>query len=82
MIQLQVTILERNEALQVMREISAKFGANVMPCWVSLDGVEGKGYSITLKCDLDEGTRDVLKTLIARHEMKMEERDGTVVIRR
>ncbi len=69
--------MDRAEALRVMNEMSAELKGRLIPRAVSL----GEGCEIRLSCDLDDGTRDILRAFAARQGLSLKESDGTVVIR-
>ncbi len=64
-----------------MGEVSAEFKGTVVPSLMSLDLV-GQGYQLKLRCELDEGTREILRALVLRRGLRMDENAGVVVIRR
>jgi hypothetical protein len=78
---LQGHLMDRVEALGLMCEVSAEFKGTVVPRLISLDRV-GQGYQLKLKCELDSGTREVLRALVLRRGLRMDENSGVLIIRR
>ncbi len=74
-------LMDRVEALRVMCEVSAEFKGAVVPSLISLDRV-GQGYQLRLKCELDKGTLEILRALVSKRGLYMDESSGVVVIRR
>jgi hypothetical protein len=78
--------LKRAEALAVLHEIFEECQESVIYWRVSLDPkeshvVEGSdGFEIKVKCDLDEHSRSVIKTILDRHQLGMKEENGFVLI--
>ena len=77
--------MKRAEALAVLHEIFEESQESVIYWRVSLDSkeshlVEGSdGFEIKLKCDLDEHSRSVIKSILDRHQLGMKEENGVVV---
>lgn len=75
--------MKRAEAIAVLHEIFDECKESVI--YWRLDSeeshvVEGSdGFEIKVKCDLDDHSRSVIRTILDRHELGMKEENGVVV---
>jgi hypothetical protein len=76
--------LNKQEALDVIKEIQNALGAYITVTCVSLDPqqVNGKvvGYGIRMKCGLDNISRGCLKPILDKHNLVLEEKRGYIII--
>ena len=76
--------VKRPEARAVLQEIFDESQESVIHWRVSLDSkkshvVEGSdGFEIKAKCDLDEHSRSLIKTILDRHQLGMKDENGFV----
>ncbi len=78
--------MNKSEALAVLHELNDALKDSVSVSCVSLDGSQVShiltgGYQITMKCELDSYSRDIIKDIIKRHNLAMKEQNGYVILR-
>ena len=77
--------VKRPKARAVLHEIFEECQESVIHWRVSLDSkeshvVEGSdGFEIKLKCELDDHSRSVIKTILNKHQLGMKEENGFVL---
>ena len=77
--------MNKSEALAVLREINEAVGKSASISCVSLDGSQVShiftgGYQIKMKCELDSYSRDILKDIVKRHNLSMNEQSGYIIL--
>jgi hypothetical protein len=81
-------LLNKQEALAILREVAVVLSESVVISGVSLDPLgstvskdpNNVGFLIRMKCDLDNYTQDYLKSLLEKHKLSMKEENGYVLI--
>jgi hypothetical protein len=77
--------MNKTEALAVLHEFREACKESVTVSSVSLGGSEVShiftgGYQIKMKCELDSHSREILKSIMKRHNLTMNEQDGYVTL--
>jgi hypothetical protein len=78
--------MNKSETLTVLSEIREALKKSEVLSFVSLDGSQIShiltgGYEIKMKCELDSVSRDIINSILKRHEMYMKEQNGYVILR-
>ena len=79
--------MNRAEASAVLHEVLAVCNGSLAITSVSLNYSYSSlicqtyvGYQIKMKCDLDDGNRKCIQPILDKHNLKIDEMKGTVVI--
>jgi hypothetical protein len=77
-------LLDKQEALAILHEISDSCRESVTLSCVSLDARQvkplGVGYQIRMKGELDNTSRELIQTILGIHKLIMREEQGYVII--
>jgi hypothetical protein len=78
--------MNKTEALAVLHEIHDAWKESVTISCVALDGsqvshISTGGYQIKMKCELDSISRDILKGILSKYELYLNEQNGYVILR-
>ncbi len=78
--------MNKSEALALLHEFHYACKESATVYCVSLDGSQVShiltgGYQIRMKGEFDTFSRDILRGLVKKHNLTMEERDGYIILR-
>lgn len=78
--------MNKIEALAVLHEIREAWKELVTVSYVALDGsqvshISTGGYEIKMKCELDNTSRDILRGILNKYDLYMNEQNGYVILR-
>jgi hypothetical protein len=76
--------MNKSEALAVLHEIYDTCRESVTLTCVSLDSKQienlGVGYKIRMKCELDNCSREIIETILVKHNLTLKEENSYVFI--
>jgi hypothetical protein len=78
--------MNKSEALAVLSEIRDALKESAAVSCVFLDGSQVShiltgGYEIKIKCELDSVSRDMINSILKKHELYLKEQDGYAILR-